>query len=107
MHKFLTTSLFFCSIVLFPMPQTWAGDAAKGYEVAKARCAQCHNVDKGGAFKQHPPSFQAIATYRTRDDIWGRIIAPSPHAGMPEVIWDMNPDEVQDILAYIISLDAG
>ena len=51
------------------------------------------------------PSFQSIAIYRAKLDIWGRIIAPSPHVGMPDMTWTLNAEEVQDLLAYILSLD--
>jgi mono/diheme cytochrome c family protein len=81
------------------------GDASNGEKIAQERCATCHNTDKGGAFKLYPPSFQAIAIYRTKDDIWGRIVAPSPHRGMPNAAWTLSPDDVQDLLAYIVSLD--
>jgi len=30
------------------------GDAKKGAKIFKAKCAQCHNVDKGAASKQGP-----------------------------------------------------
>lgn len=82
-----------------------AGDAAVGYELAKESCARCHNVEKGGGFKQRPPTFQSIAIYRREDDIWSRILAPSPHSGMPDVSWTLTPDQVQDLVAYIVSLD--
>lgn len=81
------------------------GDAARGLAIAQAQCARCHDVAKGGAFKKMPPSFQSIAIYRTRPDIWARIIAPSPHAAMPDMTWTLTTDEVQDVLAYIVSLD--
>lgn len=82
-----------------------AGDAAAGYVLAKESCARCHNVEKGGGFKQRPPTFQSIAIYRREDDIWSRILAPSPHSGMPDVSWTLTPDQVQDLVAYIVSLD--
>lgn len=80
-------------------------DAARGQAIAQQQCARCHDIAKGGAFKKMPPSFQAIAIYRTRPDIWARIIAPSPHAAMPEMTWTLTADQVQDLLAYITSLD--
>jgi mono/diheme cytochrome c family protein len=86
-------------------PAASAGDATAGLVLARERCARCHNIEKGGAFKQRPPTFQSIAIYRTELDIWSHIIAPSPHSGMPDAAWQMTPDEVQDVLAYIISLD--
>ena len=82
-----------------------AADAENGKKIAGEKCARCHNIEIGGAFKQRPPTFQAIAIYRTEPDIWSRIIAPSPHAGMQEVVWELQPQEIQDILAYITSLD--
>ncbi len=83
------------------------GDAGAGLKIARERCARCHNVEKGGAFKLHPPSFQAIAIYRDRPDIWGRIVAPSPHISMPDMQWVLSPGQVQDLLAYITSLDTA
>ena len=82
-----------------------AGDAAKGHALAKEACARCHDVEKGGAFKMRPPSFQSIAIYRREDDIWARILSPSPHSGMPDTQWALSPDQVQDLVAYIVSLD--
>lgn len=82
-----------------------ASDPAEGYALAKENCMRCHNIEKGAGFKLKPPSFQAIAIYRTADDIWSRIIAPSPHSGMPDVQWMLTPDQVQDLVAYITSLD--
>jgi mono/diheme cytochrome c family protein len=90
--------------VIGAMPAS-AGDAANGQSIAEQRCARCHVIARGGAFKLKPPSFQAIAIYRTADDIWQRIIAPNPHSNMPEVQWTLTPDEVQDLIAYITSLD--
>ena len=81
------------------------GDPARGQAIAQQQCARCHDVAKGGAFKQMPPSFQSIAIYRTKPDIWARIIAPSPHASMPDMTWALTADQVQDVLAYILSLD--
>ncbi len=82
-----------------------AADAAKGLQLAQEKCSQCHAVEKGGAFKLRPPSFQSIAIYRNTDDIWQRIISPNPHSAMPEMQWTLTPDEVQDLVAHITSLD--
>jgi mono/diheme cytochrome c family protein len=81
------------------------GDAARGAAIAQQQCARCHDVAKGGAFKKMPPSFQSIAIYRAKPDIWSRIIAPSPHAAMPDMTWTLTSEQVQDVLAYILSLD--
>ena len=86
----------------------WAqaeGGPVRGQAIAQAQCARCHDIAKGADFKKMPPSFQSIAIYRTKPDIWSRIIAPSPHAAMPEMTWTLTADQVQDVLAYILSLD--
>lgn len=82
-----------------------AGDPAAGHAIAKDSCSRCHDIEKGGAFKKRPPSFQSIAIYRAADDVWARVIAPSPHSGMPDTQWTLTPDQVQDVVAYITSLD--
>ena len=107
MRQGLSVALLGLAAALTAAPEATAGDAANGKTLAAAKCARCHNIEPGGAFKQHPPAFQAIAIYRREPDIWGRIISPSPHSGMPEVIWELSPDEVQDLVAYIISLDTA
>jgi mono/diheme cytochrome c family protein len=89
----------------FALPVAAAGDAIFGLKIAQESCARCHNIEKGGPFKQRPPSFQSIAIYRGADDVWARIIAPSPHSGMPEVQWMLSPQQVEDLVAYIVSLD--
>ena len=81
------------------------GDAVRGQAIARQQCSRCHDIARGGAFKKMPPSFQSIAIYRTRPDIWARILAPSPHAGMPDMTWTLKAEDVQDLLAYITSLD--
>jgi len=47
-----------------------------GKRTAEANCAQCHNVEPGGAFKLYPPSFAAIAKYFTPDMIRMKIMYP-------------------------------
>merc|ERR1711862_232859 len=34
-----------------------AGDATKGAKLFKAKCAQCHTIEKGGNSKQGPPLY--------------------------------------------------
>ncbi len=82
------------------------GDAAKGAEIARELCARCHNVAPGGPFKLMPPSFAAIAVYRTDEQIFARIMFPPLHAGMPEVGDRLTPFNVAHLVAYIRSLEA-
>ena len=81
------------------------GDAAEGQALAREICARCHNVEPQGVFKQHPPSFAAIAVYRSEDQIHGRIVFPPLHSGMPQVGHFLTPDSVENLIAYITSLE--
>lgn len=106
MRKAAFSAVVLSVLALLPVaPAAVAGDAVSGLKTAQESCARCHNVEKGAPFKQRPPSFQSIAIYRGADDIWARIIAPSPHSGMPEVQWMLTPAQVEDLVAYITSLD--
>jgi cytochrome c2 len=86
----------------------WAqADVAKGHELAVEFCSQCHDIEPDGQMKQNPPSFAAIAAYRTVDQIFDKIFAP--HAGMPRLLytwkWIMEEARVEDVVAYIVSLE--
>ena len=102
MHKLFTC---LAAATLLQATPALAADAANGRKLAEQNCARCHAIDKGAGFKLYPPSFQSIAIYRAYEDIWSRIVAPSPHRGMPDLSWALSPDNVQDLLAYIVSLD--
>lgn len=41
--------------VLEPDVEVPAGDTKKGAKLFKAKCAQCHTIEKGGNSKQGPP----------------------------------------------------
>ena len=82
---------------------TWAqGDAAAGRQLAMEWCSNCHNVAADGQMKQDPPSFAAIAMYRSPGYIRSNIVAP--HGAMPDIanVLGLNVD---DLVAYITSLD--
>jgi len=82
-----------------------AQDAIAGQELAEDTCSRCHDVAPGGAFKQYPPSFQAIAIFRSAEDIRSRIIYPPVHTGMPQMGMIWAPGNVDNVVAYIVSLD--
>ncbi len=81
------------------------GDIAIGEEIARESCVRCHDVDADGPFKEHPPSFAAIAVYRSDDQIHGRIVFPPPHSSMPQLGYMLSPDNIEDLVAYIRSLE--
>ena len=81
------------------------GDIEAGEKFAREWCSRCHNVEADGPFKLHPPSFAAIAVYRSADQIYGRMVFPPLHSGMPELGYMLMPENVEDVLAYIVSLE--
>lgn len=81
------------------------GDVATGEEIARESCVRCHNVDADGPFKEHPPSFAAIAVYRSEEQIFGRIMFPPLHSSMPQLGYMLSPDNVEHLVAYIRSLE--
>ncbi len=80
------------------------GDAAAGREVAERWCARCHDIAPGGAFRQEPPAFAAIAVYRTPERIWAQIVAPQVHTAMPDLASVLGLSAA-DLTAYITSLE--
>lgn len=86
----------------------------RGKLVAVERCASCHDVTEAGQFKQEPPSFAAIAAYRSIEQIVARISAPLVHAAplteiglacpAPGACFALSSAELADLVAYFGSL---
>lgn len=83
------------------------GDAERGAAVAEEKCAACHDVSVDGAFKQYPPSFAAISVFRSEDQIVGRVLYPPQHASMPQMGFVLTRQEIDDVVAYIVSLEGA
>jgi mono/diheme cytochrome c family protein len=81
------------------------GDATAGREIATNWCSRCHDIQPGGAFKQQPPGFAAIAVYRSPEQTRATIVAPAMHSGMPELAQILGLN-VADLMACIVSLEA-
>lgn len=79
-------------------------DADMGRAIAEEYCVECHDVEPDGAFKQEPPSFAAIAKYRSPDQIRRRIVMPI-HESMPRYIDYMIGGNIDDMVAYIVTLE--
>lgn len=77
-----------------------AGDVEMGRDIANEYCIACHDVSPTGAFKQEPPSFAAIAVYRSGEQIRSRIINPI-HVSMPDYEKYMISGNIGDMVAYI------
>lgn len=86
--------------------QLLAQDASleMGKAIADEYCVQCHNVEPNGPFKMEPPSFAAIAIYRSEDQIRQRIIMPI-HESMPHYADYMIGGNIDDMVAFIASLE--
>jgi len=82
-----------------------AGDAKMGEELARELCIQCHDIGPGGMFKRYPPSFASIAVYRSRKQIYGRMVFAPLHGNMPPLTHRLTPKNVENLVAYIVSLE--
>jgi mono/diheme cytochrome c family protein len=84
--------------------QSLMGDAARGYEFAKARCVDCHMIEKGivGRGRMNAPAFQSVANDPAATEMSLRVFLRSPHAKMPNLV--LSEQESDDVVAYILSL---
>ena len=82
------------------------GSILEGERAARQSCVICHNVEQNGPFKQRPPSFAAIAVYRSDNQIRNRIFYPDVHSGMRRQLgFVFSVDTIEDLVAYIRSLE--
>lgn len=84
-----------------------AQDAMNGARLAGEYCARCHDIATGGAAKQHPPSFAAIAAFRAEEQITARILYFALHTSMPSWNQWFTRDEIADLTAFIFSLEGS
>ncbi len=88
-------------------PAVGQGDSGEGERLAREFCVICHDVEGNGEFKLNPPSFAAIAVYRSDNQIRNRIFYPPVHSGMsPQLGFAFSADNVEHLVAYIRSLEA-
>ncbi|WP_372573536.1 c-type cytochrome [Ruegeria jejuensis] len=80
------------------------GNVEMGRDIAEEYCVQCHDVSESGPFKMDPPSFAAIAKYRSEEQIRHRIEQPI-HEDMPRYTEYMIGGNIGDMVAYIVSLE--
>ena len=80
------------------------GSAGRGLALAQQVCARCHGVEKQQT--QSPngdaPAFQAIASVPGMTATALSAALHTSHQTMPNLVLD--PDELADIVAYILSL---
>ena len=78
-------------------------DAAKGSELARQWCANCHviNNNPSGSVPQGPPTFPAIArSGMTAEQL--RAFLSHPHGAMPNLT--LSRAEIDDLIGYIQTL---
>jgi len=92
----------FVSLICFS-PAAFAADAIHGAAIAKRWCAACHLVSSDQTkANADVPSFAAIAQKKeTNEELRSFLI--SPHPKMPDM--SLSRSEIEDIVAYIRSLD--
>lgn len=111
--KQLHTSMFYGLFAALMMSstmgqQTFASEVKsvmEGEQLAREWCSRCHNIDPGAPFKQFPPSFSSISVYRSSDQIHARITVPPLHSNMPNVASILTPDNIANLVDYIVSLE--
>ena len=90
------------SIVLVPDAGT-AADLAAGKSLAEKRCAQCHGIRPDRlAPNLSAPTFPELAAEPSITEYSLRALLRAPHETMPQITF--TPDEMDDIVGYIISL---
>ncbi len=79
------------------------GNAAAGRRLATGWCSNCHGGDPSAAEPLMPaPYFAEIANRRDTTGYKLRVFLRTPHTRMPNYV--LSPDEIDDLVAYIMSL---
>jgi len=80
------------------------GDAKEGLTMARQVCSSCHGVERGDAFSPNvlAPTFDRIAGTPGMTETALSVALQTSHKSMPNLI--LKPDEIDDISAYILSL---
>lgn len=97
--------LIAATLLMFSISSAFSQSIKAGAEIAEKLCSRCHDVSADGGFKQYPPSFAAIAVYRSGEYIFSRILYSPVHSGMPQMTSLLTRDDINDVLFYIVSLD--
>lgn len=83
-----------------------AAEDLQGKQAFETRCSTCHGLDGGGAMG---PNIQGIP-FRLGADVVANIIKNGLSGGMPAFAGQMSEAEIQQVVAYLLSLtpkDAG
>jgi len=104
--KFPTqVSFVLATVVLITLTaeENAGADQSRGRVLAEQRCSQCHGVKRGEKSPDvDAPSFTDISAEPSITEYMLRVFLQTPHPTMPNLI--INPDEMDDIVSYIVSL---
>lgn len=79
------------------------GDAAAGRELASMWCAACHRItEEYRDPARTPPDFGTVANMSQQTELSLRVFLQTPHGQMPR--YQFNRSEIDDIIAYLLSL---
>ncbi len=80
------------------------GDPAAGRRLAEAWCSQCHAIGPGASGPESgaAPGFPAVAEMPSTTAMSLHAFLRTPHARMPDI--QMTPHQLDDLIAYILSL---
>ena len=90
-----------------PVPAQDRTDVSRGHALARLWCRDCHGVEPGektGPYET-PPSFQSFAGNPEITEVALKAYLQTTHPLMPQV--KLKPDEIDEIVAYILSLKRG
>jgi mono/diheme cytochrome c family protein len=88
-----------CAPALAQVPE---GDAAAGQKLVEERCSACHAVEPGKRATQEAPPLEAVARMPSTTSLSLHAFLLTPHPTMPN--FRLTPREVDDVVAYILSL---
>lgn len=78
------------------------GDVAEGGELVAERCSTCHSLHHATKASQQAPSLTSVARMHSTTSLSLHAFLLTPHPNMPNYI--LTPKEVDDVVAYILSL---
>jgi mono/diheme cytochrome c family protein len=99
MRSVVRLALTLAAIIVAPVVST-AAEVAKGAQLARQWCANCHVIDESGGatVQQGPPSFRSVGL--SSDQL--RTFLTHPHGAMPD--FALTRAEIDDLIAYIETL---
>ena len=81
----------------------YPADLAAGQSLAEKWCTECHVVRAGRLGPNlSAPTFQELAAEPSITEYSLRALLRSPHETMPQITF--TPDQLDDIVGYILSL---